>query len=164
MLEALRVGRTAEHACCDDAVPIALTRRATGTLDRRGAPCFRATRIMTMKRRNLTTVLPVLCIACGARSDLYLQAPPRDGNVLWSNELSCPNCTYSAGADPDGGLVVLTPDIEGLDAKTGTVLWSGIEPLQDGSTFYFGSMMVLGPPGVVCGATYGGVVFSASDG
>lgn len=81
MLEALLVERTAEHECCDDAVPIALTPRATGTLDRRGAPCFRATRIMTMKRRNLTTVLPVLCIACGARSDLYLQAPPRDASI-----------------------------------------------------------------------------------
>lgn len=98
------------------------------------------------------------------RSFTHLNAVDGDGNVLWSNELSCPNCTYSAGADPDGGLVVLAPDIEGLDAKTGTVLWSGIEPLQDGSTFYFGSMMVLGPPGVVCGATYGGVVFAASDG
>lgn len=98
------------------------------------------------------------------RSFTHLNAVDGSGKLLWSNELSCPNCTYSAGADPDGGLVVLAPGIEGLDAKTGAVLWSGIEPPQDGSTFYFGSMMVLGPPGVVYGATYGGVVFAASDG
>lgn len=97
------------------------------------------------------------------RSFTDLNAVDVNGNVLWTTTLACPNCAYAAGADPDGGLVVLVDDIEGVDVATGKVLWSGIVPPQDGSTFYYGSTMVLGPPGVLFGSSFGGVVFAASD-
>ncbi len=98
------------------------------------------------------------------RSFTDLNAVGADGRLLWHKTLRCPNCAYSAAGDPDGGLVVLADDIEGIDVATGSAVWSGIVPPQDGgSTVYFGSMMVLGPPGTLVGAGFGGMVFGASD-
>jgi hypothetical protein len=96
------------------------------------------------------------------RSFTHLNAVDATGAILWSTPLTCPNCAYAAGADPHGGLVVLVDDIEGIDVATGKVLWSGITPPQeDSGTIYFGSTMTLGPPGVLFGSSFGGVVFEA---
>jgi hypothetical protein len=96
------------------------------------------------------------------RSFTHLNAVDATGKLLWSTALSCPNCAYAAVADPDGGLVVLVDDIEGVDVATGSVLWSGISPPQnDSGTIYFGSTLTLGPPGVLFGSSFGGVVFAA---
>lgn len=98
------------------------------------------------------------------RSFTDLNAVGADGRLVWHKTLHCPNCAYSAAADPDGGLVILADDIEGIDTATGDTMWSGIVPPQDGGmTVYFGSMMVLGPPGTLVGASFGGVVFRAAD-
>lgn len=110
---------------------------------------------------------PLVVLADGTtvvRSFTDLNAVGADGRLLWHKTLRCPNCAYSAAGDPDGGLVVLADDVEGIDVATGTALWSGIVPPQDGgSTVYFGSMMVLGPPGTLVGASFGGMVFAAGD-
>lgn len=98
------------------------------------------------------------------RSFTDLNAVDADGVLLWQKTLRCPNCAYSAAGDPDGDLVVMADDIERIDVTTGSAVWSGIVPPQDGgTTVYFGSMMVLGPPGTLVGASFGGVVFGAAD-
>jgi PQQ-like domain len=98
------------------------------------------------------------------RSFTDLNAVGADGRLLWHKTLRCPNCAYSAAGDPDGGVVVLADDIEGIDVATGSAVWSGIVPPQDGgNTVYFGSMMVLGRSGTLVGASFGGMVFSAAD-
>jgi hypothetical protein len=98
------------------------------------------------------------------RSFTDLDAVDAAGRLLWHRTLRCPNCAYSAAGDPDGGVVVLADDIEGIDVATGNATWSGIVPPQDGGpTIYFGSMMVLGPPGTLVGASFAGMVFRAAD-
>ncbi len=98
------------------------------------------------------------------RSFTDLDVVDADGRPRWHKTLRCPNCAYAAAGDPHRGLVVLADDIEGIDVATGSAVWSGIVPPQDGgSTIYFGSMMVLGPPGTLVGASFGGMVFAAAD-
>jgi hypothetical protein len=97
------------------------------------------------------------------RSFTHMNAIDASGHVLWSQRLDCPNCVYAAAADPGGGLVALRGSVQGIDPATGDMLWSGVEPPQTGTTDYFDSAMVTGTPGVVYGATFGGVIFAASD-
>ena len=98
------------------------------------------------------------------RADTYLDAIDATGTLRWSNPLECSSglCAYSAAADPSGALVALVGDFERIDVTTGKVVWEeGVAPPQDSGVLW--STIVLGPPGVVYGATFGGAVFAAAD-
>jgi hypothetical protein len=97
------------------------------------------------------------------RTFTHLNAVDANGRLLWSSALSCPNCVYAAAADPEGGLVALLGDVRGIDPASGKTLWSGIEAPATGPEFYFSDVMVAGTPGTLYGASFGGVIFAASD-